>query len=78
MKLPYLLPLITARINFTEKPRDQFLTIGQPIAVLRCSIGFKNSDKLDQVQWVKDGFGLGNLKNLPGKFFSVKSDQIFY
>jgi len=66
MKLPFLLPLISAaRINFTEKPRDQFLTIGQPIAVLRCSIGFKNSDKLNQVQWVKDGFGLGNLKNLP-------------
>ena len=52
---------------FTEKPRDQLLQQHQERAVLRCSIGANNKDKLAKVQWAKDGMGLGLSEQLPGK-----------
>ena len=52
---------------FTEKPRDQLLQQHQKRAVLRCSIGANNKDKLAKVQWAKDGMGLGLNEKLPGK-----------
>ena len=51
---------------FKTKPSDQFLTLGQQ-AVIKCGLESNHSDKFQKLQWVKDGFALGQHASLPGK-----------
>jgi len=62
---------------FTEKPRDQLLQQHQKRAVLRCSIGANNKDKLAKVQWAKDGMGLGLNVKLPDfPRYNITKDEV--
>ena len=56
-----LSPALAAVQSFSQEPGDETVTGGEEL-VLRCRV--KNIQ--GNCQWTKDGFGLGNSRDLPG------------
>ena len=54
-------PALATDQSFSQEPRDETVTGGEEL-VLRCRVSNIRGD----CQWTKDGFGLGNSRELPG------------